>query len=150
MNDEQLINLLDELIKQPNESEWIEFKLNFHSPEEIGESLSALSNGACLRNQSFGYLVFGVEDKTHLIRGTTFKAKLAKKSNEDLEHWLATRLNPRIDFQVYEFNYDTGRHISMFVIPAAKSQPVTFLHQAYVRINSTTRKLNDFPQKQAG
>ncbi len=149
MNDQQLIELLTELVKQPNESEWVEFKLNFHSPEEIGERLSALSNGACIHNQPFGYLVFGVEDKTHLIKGTTFKAKSHTKGNEDLEHWLATRLNPRIDFTVYEFDYDANRHISIYVISATKNQPVEFLHQAYIRINTITKKLNEFPEKQA-
>jgi len=149
MTQQQLIELINELVKQSNETEWVEFKLNFHSPEEIGERLSALSNGACIQNQPFGYLVFGVEDKTHLIKGTTFKAKSHKKGKDDLEHWLISRLNPKIDFHVYEFNYDTERRISLYVIPSAKNQPVEFLHQAYIRINSITRKLNQFPEKQA-
>lgn len=149
MNKTQLIELVTEIVKQPNESEWVEFKLNYHSAEEIGERISALANGACIHNQPFGYLVFGVEDSTHLIKGTTFNAKLHKKGNEDLEHWLATRLNPRIDFSGYEFDYDDLRHISIYIIPATKSQPVEFLHQAYIRVNTITRKLNDFPEKQA-
>lgn len=149
MNENQLIELLNELVKQPNESEWVEFKLNFHSAEEIGERLSALSNGACIHNQPFGYLIFGVEDKTHFIKGTTFRPKSHKKGTEDLEHWLITRLNPRIDFAVYEFDYDATRHMAVYVIPATKNQPVEFLHQAYIRISSITRKLNEFPQKQA-
>lgn len=149
MNEQQLIELINELVKQPHESEWVEFKLNFHSPEEIGERLSALSNGACIHNQSFGYLVFGVEDQTHIIKGTSFKAKSHKKGGEDLEHWLTTRLNPKIDFTVYEFDYDETRHISLYVIPAAKHQPVEFHHHSYIRIGSITRKLNEFPEKQA-
>ncbi len=148
MNEQQLKELLNELVKHPNESEWVEFKLNFHSTEEIGERISALSNGACIRNQQFAYLVFGVEDLTHFIKGTSFKAKSHKKGNEDLEHWLLTRLNPRVDFTAYEFDYDS-RHISIFVIPAAKSQPIEFLHQSYIRAGSITRKLNEFPDKQA-
>lgn len=149
MTQPQLIELLDELVKQPHESEWVEFKLNFHSAEEIGECISALSNGACIHNQPFGYMVFGVEDRTHIIKGTTFKAKSHKKGKEDLEHWLATRLNPRIDFVVYEFDYESGRHISVFIIPATKRQPVEFLHQSYIRVGSIIRKLNEFPEKQA-
>lgn len=150
MTDQQLIDLLNELVKQPNESEWVEFKLNFHSAEEIGERISALSNGACIHNQSYGYLVFGIEDGSHIIKGTTFKGKTHKaKGNEDLEHWLATRLNPRIDFSIYEFGYDVQRHITLFVIPATKVQPVEFINQAYIRVGSITRKLNDFPEKQA-
>lgn len=149
MNEQQLIELINELVKQPHESEWVEFKLNFHSPEEIGERLSALSNGACIHNQSFGYLVFGIEDQTHIIKGTSFKAKSHKKGGEDLEHWLTTRLNPKIDFTVHEFDYDETRHISLYVIPAAKNQPVEFHHQSYIRIGSITRKLNEYPEKQA-
>ncbi|MDR1936877.1 MAG: putative DNA binding domain-containing protein [Tannerellaceae bacterium] len=150
MTDQQFISLLNDLVKQPNESEWVEFKLNFHSAEEIGERISALSNGACIQNQLYGYIVFGVEDTTHIIKGTTFRGKSHKaKGNEDLEHWLATRLNPRIDFTIHEFDYDGQRHISLFVIPATKVQPVEFINQAYIRVGSITRKLNDFPEKQA-
>lgn len=149
MENRQLIELLNELVKQPHESEWVEFKLNFHSAEEIGERISAISNGACIHNQQYGYLVFGVEDSTHIIKGTTFRGKTHKKGNEELEHWLATRLNPRIDFNIYEFDYDSQRRITLFVIPATKTQPVEFLHHAYIRVGSITRKLNEFPEKQA-
>lgn len=149
MTERQLTDLLDELVKQSHESEWIEFKLNFHSAEEIGERISALANSACIHNRTYGYLVFGVEDKTHIVKGTTFKAKSYKKGKEDLEHWLATRLNPRIDFRVYEFEYAGDQYISLYAIPAAKNQPVEFLHQSYIRVGSITRKLNEFPLKQA-
>ena len=149
MTEQSLKELLDELVKSPKENECLEFKLNFHSAEEIGERISALSNAACIQNQATGYLVFGVEDATHKIVGTTFRAKTHKKGNEDLEHWLATRLNPRIDFAVYEFDYAENKHISLFVIPAAKAQPVEFLHKSYIRIGSITRPLSEFPEKQA-
>ena len=142
----QLHRLLEELVKQPRESEWVEFKHNFHSAEEIGEKISALSNGACIHHQDYGYLVFGVENGTHQIVGTTFKAKTAQHKKEDLEHWLAQRLNPRIDFEIQEFDYN-GKHISMFVIPATHNQPVEFLHNAYIRVATITRKLNGFPEK---
>lgn len=149
MNRQQLFDLTEELVRLPHECEWVEFKHNFHSAEEIGQRISALSNGACIHNQPFAYLVFGIEDKTHTIKGTSFRAKSHKKGEENLEHWLATRLNPRIDFTVYEFDYDASRYISMYVIPPAKYQPVEFLHQAYIRVGSITRKLNEFPEKQA-
>lgn len=149
MNHRQLIALIDDLVKQPTESEWVEFKHNFHSPEEIGERISALSNGACIHRQDYAYLVFGVEDGTHKVVGTDFKAKSHKKGNEDLEHWLAQRLDPRIDFEVIEFDYEEGKHISLYIIPAAKERPVHFMHQTYIRVGSITRKLKDFPEKEA-
>ena len=149
MTNENLKELIDDLVKFPHESEWLEFKHNFHSAEEIGEQISALSNGACLQNQRYGFLVFGVEDSTRQVVGTTFKAKSQKKGGEDLEHWLATRLNPRIDFAIHELDYDATRHVSLFVVPAANARPVEFLHTAYIRVGSITRKLSEFPEKQA-
>jgi len=146
MTEPQLHKLLEELVKQPRESEWVEFKHNYHSAEEIGERISALSNGACIHHQDYAYLVFGVEDGSHQVIGTTFKAKTAQHKNGDLEHWLAQRLNPRIDFEIEEFDYN-GKHISMYVIPATHNQPVEFKHNAYIRVGTITRKLNEFPEK---
>ncbi len=148
MNEQQLIDLINELVKQPKESEWVEFKLNFHSETEIGEKISALANGAGIHNQEYGYLVFGVEDGTHIIKGTSFRPKNHKKGNEELEHWLAQRLDPRIDFRIYEFAYDFERNISLFVIPSAHNKPVDFFHVPYIRVGSITRKLADFPEKE--
>ncbi|WP_413519109.1 helix-turn-helix domain-containing protein [Psychrobacter glacincola] len=71
-------NLVLKLIQQPTEQEWLEFKHNFHSSEEIGQRISALANGACLAGKQFGYLVFGVEDITHNIVGTSFHPKTKK------------------------------------------------------------------------
>ena len=148
MQTEQLISLIDDLTSQPKENEWIEFKHNFHSPEEIGEIISALSNSACIHKKPFGYLVFGIENEIHRILGTDFHAKVYKKGNEELENWLLTRLNPRIDFTIHEFDYVEGKHISLFIIPAAQNRPVTFLHQAYIRVGSITMKLADFEEKE--
>ena len=53
MEKEHLIELVNQLVQQPHESEWLEFKLNFHSVEEIGERISALYNGACIHNQPY-------------------------------------------------------------------------------------------------
>jgi predicted HTH transcriptional regulator len=149
METDKLKHLLDDLVMQPSECEWIEFKHNFHSQEEIGECISALSNGACLHNQPNGYLVFGVQDKTHQILGTTFRAKTYTKGKEDLEHWLATRLSPRIDFAVHEFDYSSNIHISLYIIPATHNRPVDFINISYIRVGSISRKLSDFPEKEA-
>ena len=82
METAELIKLINTLTKLTQETEWVEFKHNFHSSEEIGERLSALSNSACLCNKPYGYLIFGIDDTTHKVVGTTFKAKSHKKGNE--------------------------------------------------------------------
>lgn len=148
MNETDLKKLLEDLVQQPQEAEWLEFKHNFHTTEEIGERISALSNSASILKKEFGYLVFGIEDGTHNIIGTTFKAKSHTKGKEELEMWLIMRLKPRIDFQIYEFDYN-DKHISLFIIPAAKTQPVEFFHKSYIRVGSYTKLLNEFPEKQA-
>jgi ATP-dependent DNA helicase RecG len=98
MDKDQLKILLNNLVNNSYESEWIEFKHNFHSAEEIGERISALANGACLNNQAYGYLVFGVEDKTHLIIGTTFKAKKHKKGSEDFRKLASYKIESKNRF----------------------------------------------------
>ena len=142
--------LIDSLLIKNKETEWIEFKENFHSKEEIGERISALSNSAFLCNMPYGYMVFGVHDDTLRVVGTDFYATRKKVGNEELESWLSTRLNPRIDFEIIDdFDYEDKGHVCVFKIPAATNQPVSFLHEEYVRVGSTTRKLRDFPQKEA-
>lgn len=139
--------LIENLVKQI-ENEIVEFKTNFHSAEEIGERISAISNSCCLLGQEYGYIVFGVSDDRKIV-GTSFHPKSHKaKGNEDLELWLINRLSPRIDFQIYEFEYH-DKNLAIFIIPATKSQPVSFLHQAYVRVGSYTKKLSEYPEKQA-
>jgi predicted HTH transcriptional regulator len=148
MEGQELIKILMTLVALPHECEWVEFKHNFHSPEEIGERISALSNSAALWEKSFAYLVFGVEDGSHEIVGTTFHCKADKKGNEELELWLLNRLNPRINFEAYEFDVD-DKHISMYRIPAATGRPVTFLNEAYIRVGSLTKKLSGYPEKES-
>lgn len=63
--------------------------------------------------------------------------------------WLLNRLNPRIDIECLEFDYDDDKHISMYRIPAATNRPVTFLHESYIRIGSMTKKLSLYPEKEA-
>ncbi|MDI3321968.1 ATP-binding protein [Pinibacter soli] len=140
-------NTVEWLLKQPGECEWLEFKLNFHSPEEIGERISALANGACISKQPNGYLVFGIENETHAIIGTSFNPATHKKGNEPLENWLVQRLSPKIEFQFYNVEIEDKRFV-LFEIPQACGQPVTFLHISYIRIGSVTRKLSDFPEKE--
>ena len=96
MNEQELQALLFELINSPNETEWLEFKVNNNNSEEIGEYISAISNSACIVDKDFGYIIWGVDDKTHAIVGTKFNPKKQKKGNEELENWLIRLLNPKI------------------------------------------------------
>ncbi len=82
MNDSQLEMKLTELLALPHETEWAEFKHNNDEPQMIGEYLSAISNAAALLGQPFGYIVWGVENGTHNVVGTTFKASQAEGTGQ--------------------------------------------------------------------
>ncbi|OIP41716.1 hypothetical protein AUJ95_02880 [Candidatus Desantisbacteria bacterium CG2_30_40_21] len=84
----ELSNLLYELCAQPQEEPWLEFKLNIAEHDVIGQYISAISNGATISNKAFGYLVWGIENETHAIKGTQFSFRNAKEGHQDLELWL--------------------------------------------------------------
>ena len=146
MNEDKLKLKLNELTALPSECEWVEFKVNNSKPEMIGEYISALSNAACLHNKSAAYLVWGIENESHKIVGTTFKPRHTKIGSAELESWLATQLDPRIDFEIFEFSYDESS-IVMFKINATYNTPVCFKGTAYIRVGSYKKKLNSHPGK---
>ncbi len=148
MNIEELNILLEEFKALPHESEWVEFKHNNSNPQEIGEYISALSNSAYLENKDFGYLVFGIEDKTHKVLGTTFKPREEKISTQEIENWLITQLEPKIDFKIFEFAHQE-KNIVIFQIEATNSRPVSFRGIAYIRIGSYKKKLKEHPEKES-
>ncbi len=78
MTDQELVALLVSLTQLPRETEWLEFKVNDSEPEEIGEYLSALANSAALHQKDAAYIVWGVENGTHRVVGTSFKPRNAK------------------------------------------------------------------------
>lgn len=84
-------DLLDNLLKFNDEYEWLEFKANWFSKDEIGEYISAISNGAALCGKEFGYIFWGVENGTKQIVGTI--VNLDKDiEHEPYKHYLARNL----------------------------------------------------------
>ena len=89
------------------EKRFLEFKSNYQDAEKLGRYISALSNGACLDNQDFGYLYFGVNDVTLAVQHTTFdNSKVKAVGNQQLEMFLRQMIFPKIDFQIDEFLYE--------------------------------------------
>ncbi len=147
MTQPELEILLKDLQALPKECEWVEFKINNSNPQDIGEYLSALSNSACYHKQPYGYLVFGIEDNTHNFVGTSFKPSTEKKGNQELENWIATQLNPRIDFNIFEFTFQQ-LHFAIFRVQATRNTPVNFKGEPFIRIGSYKKSLDDHPEKE--
>lgn len=145
MNEQELIELVDELRNLPKENEWVEFKTGKSTTNErLGYYLSGISNAACISNVSFGYLVFGIEDETHSVVGTSYNFKTSKEGNEELELWIRRNLNPSIKFDHFPFEYK-GLHLELFRIPAATGEPTNFKSQPFIRIGSNLTDMRKFP-----
>ena len=145
--EEYLISLVKELSTLPNETEWVEFKVNNDKPDEIGEYISALSNSATINRKLYAYIVWGIENDTHEISGTKFKPNLIKIGNEELENWLLRLLSPRIYFNFYKIEINS-EDVVILEIEKASRRPVQFKGQEYIRIGSYKKKLKDYPEKE--
>ncbi len=144
---EYLSDLVRELCKLPRETDWVEFKVNRHEPNEIGEYVSALANSAALSNKAFAYMVWGVSDEEHEVVGTSFEPAATKIGNEELENWLLHMLEPKVNFHFLKTSVN-GFSVVMLKIPRADHQPVRFKGQKYIRVGSYKKKLKDFPEKE--
>ncbi|MGL1887972.1 MAG: putative DNA binding domain-containing protein [Reichenbachiella sp.] len=145
MDEQSLKILLSELRSLPSETEWVEFKEN--NDEHLGEYISALSNSACIHNEPYGYIVFGIKDGTHQVVGTDFSPTKKGKGNEDLIPWLTRLLNPRIHFEVFSIEHTEGI-IVLFKVSATNNTPVTFQGDAFIRVGSYKKKLIEYPEKE--
>lgn len=135
------IGLVDKLRAVKTETEWLEFKRNQIDYQQLGEYISALSNEAALQNQPHAYLVFGVDDATHEVVGTTFDPYTEKgKGNQSLLIWLRTKLNPKIHFDTKQITHPRGL-VVIFVIDPASDGPTTFAGTGYCRSGASKTEL---------
>ena len=70
--------------------------------QEVGEHVSALSNLAALYNQNFGLLIWGINNDTQKIDGTSFAPLSAKYGNQSLDLWIGTQLDPHVQFYFHK------------------------------------------------
>lgn len=148
MNTQELTALLDRLRAEPHESEWLEFKANYFEAQTLGEYLSALANAACLLGKPRAYLVFGIEDGSHAVVGTSFDPQAEKgNGNQLLPLWLSLSLQPNTGFEIHIFTYH-GQRVVLFEIHPAFDRPVNFHGKAYIRDGSSNTSLSRYPEKE--
>lgn len=145
METDQLSRLVAELRRLPAETPWVEFKENNSDPQTIGDLIAALSNAAALKGKETAWVVWGIQDGSHNLVGTTFVPSAAKKGNQDLESWLVQMLSPRLYILFHSGTVD-GKTVVVLEIPAARGQPTAFSGKELIRVGSTDRSLRDVPQ----
>lgn len=126
----------------------MEFKSNWDLSSDIGEYLSALANAAVLARHDHAWLIWGVDDATHEVRGTSFHPFTAKgEGSQPLVMWLTQRTSPRPDFEFHELAHPAGR-VVMLAIKVPRSAPLAFGGVRYIRIDSHKTKLAEHPDKE--
>lgn len=139
-----------ELAKQcasfPEETGWIEWKVGFFKPEDVGKYVSGLSNTARLLDHERAYLIWGIDDQTREIVGTPFNPRKKKKGNEDFIPWLSRSVAPA-NFEFIEGQIE-GKRIVVLQIPAASGTPTKFAGQRYIRIGSYLKPLADYEEEE--
>lgn len=142
------IELVYSLIGFPHETEWLEFKTNDTDAVRIAKDISALANAAAWVGRDKAYRIWGVDDATHELVGTSFDPLASKaKGNQELAIWLKNMLTPNANYDFEQFSYD-GKNYVVLTIYAAIDQPVCFQGKAYVREGSSTTPLVAGSQKE--
>lgn len=153
MKSDELNSLVRNLCTLSGEHEWVEFKRNFYDTDEIGQYISALSNSAALLGRSKAYVIWGIDDKSHDVVGTTFRPRTqkagnkGKNSNQELESWLLMHLIHQVEFRFIE-EMINDKHVVILEIQSAFSYPVRFKNTAFIRVGTYKKKLADFPEKE--
>ncbi|MBP5979936.1 MAG: putative DNA binding domain-containing protein [Halomonas sp.] len=146
MSQQRDIDLVNELLAQGAETDWLEFKKDNVEPSMIGARCSALANAARLVSKDIAYMLWGIDDVSLQVIGSSFNPDTQKANGQELAFWLARELQPSIAFQFRRVEHPGG-NVVILEIPAATSAPVAFKNIPYIRIGSATPKLTDYPER---
>ena len=99
------------------ENEVVEFKAakNNFDIDDLGKYFSALSNEANLRERDLGWLVFGIDNKTHEVVGTNFKD--SEMALNKLKHDMSQHTTDNLIFRdIVPLNVE-GKRVLLFQVP---------------------------------
>lgn len=139
------VAIIDNLRGHDHEGPWLEFKANLSDPQQIGEYISSLSNSAALYERERGYLIWGIENETHQVIGSSFDFQTEKVGNQGLIIWLETQFTPRVFFEFQTVSHPNGR-VVLLEVHKALHEPVKFRGEEYIRVGEHKKKLRDCPE----
>jgi ATP-dependent DNA helicase RecG len=139
--------IITECLSYEKEREWFEIKENWYEKDQLGEYISSLSNSAAILGKQFAYMIWGANDETHEMTGTSFDYNV-DVNNEPLQHYLARNLNPSIGFYFQEAIINSKKMV-LLTIPAAKTVPTAYKDVRYIRIGSSKENIRRYPAREA-
>lgn len=104
----------------------------------IGEYISALGNFVALLIRTKAYMIWGIDDKSHKIIGTSFNYRNNKKEAEKLEIWLSRMIELHVNFIFHETEIENLKLV-LLEIPSAEKQPIKFCGEEYIKIGSNKK-----------
>ena len=146
MNQKDAENIIN-ILRNSNEISWIEAKDSLLDHKKIGETFSALANSASYKNEKYGYLIWGIENKTWRTLGTKFSLKQLKPKGQTGEIWLNEKLNKQCHWDEYEFMIKKKR-IVIVQIKNCWNNPISFEKIPYIRIGEHNQLLSSYPEIQ--
>lgn len=126
-----------------SENEVVEFKAakNSFDVDELGKYFSALSNEANLREHDFAWIVFGIDNKTHIVTGTNFKE--GEQALNRLKQDMSQHTTDNLIFREIVPLFVEGKRVLMFKIPASPRNIVMHWKGiAYARDGESLKPLN--------
>jgi ATP-dependent DNA helicase RecG len=120
---------IEELISR-GESQNLEFKESLGLKDEIGETVSALSN------LDGGVVLVGVSDG-----GRVPGVDIGKNTMEELANYIKRNTDPRI-FPSVEMLDVGGKNVVMIEVRASAEKPVFFKNHAYKRVGKTNQRIS--------
>lgn len=149
MDRSALLSTLERLCAAHAETASVEFKSNWDNPHDIGEYICALGNSAKLEGQDRAWMIWGVEDGSHRIVGTSFDPFSAKGGgNQPLCMWLMQKISPKPDFQFHRVEHLDGPVVMLEIHPP-RTAPLAFQGERFIRIDSHKTKLAGYPAMEA-
>lgn len=137
------VSLVKNLASKSTEGVCVEFKVNNSDPKMIGENISALSNSALIHDETAAF-IWGVEDKTHEIVGTTFDPEKKKIGAEELMFWLRKQVSNNLNYFFTSIAIDDKPIVILTITPPSFT-PATFSNFPYIRLGRNTTLLSKMP-----
>lgn len=144
---EDLLKLVEQLVSRSTESQTVEFKQSNDDAFMIGKDISALANAAVMEGRDYAYMLWGVDDSTHEIVGTSFNPLATKHKGQELELWLRLKLSKNAEFSFIPVTVQNRNMVILRIWPST-GYPVSFDGTEYVRSGTSTQPLAKNSQRE--
>ncbi|GEM_PF-1084434 len=143
MIESEIKEIIEVLRRNDDELPWIEVKLSVIDKDYIGKTISALSNSAKYHEKPYGYLIWGIENKTWQTKGTSVKIETYKDKSGFIYPQIQGHLNKKIT-STYSLPFE-GENIFVLRVKNCSEEPVTYKKIPYIRIGERNDLLMSNP-----